>query len=164
MKLSVPFRVKRIKRREIPAFEKNGCVAQEVHGSEFVFVVLHSSHVEVQTPGKVQVQGIEKRLLRSKPGIKDSVLVGTVHEGLVTIVDALLIEQVAQRKFSWPERLVNLEVLHGGFEDDLASGLPLAEKWNRGLLAMFDRVHERTDGGLLLRLKGKTTAHLCMER
>lgn len=158
------FSMKEITRRELPAYERHGVIAQEVAGPELLFIIMHQTRTDLETAGEMAAE-VPQGLREARSGVSDTVLVGSVSgAGTAPLVDILMLERKSHRGKPWKERLKTLCSLHSRLPEDVQAKYPLAREWNRGLLRAFDEVVGDGGLGLLLRVDGKAQAVLCSRR
>lgn len=165
MKFSRPFAVKAIKRRELPSHERAGCLAQEMAGSDLLFVTFHTSRTDVQLISGLPAPGASQELFECQAGLGDTVALGSLQEPeRVILLDVLMIEKKSQRKLGWMARMEALAQLWERLSVQARERYPLARRWTRALLRAFDEVQDQGGAGLLLRQSGKPGAIQCTER
>jgi hypothetical protein len=163
MKIVEPFKTKKITRRELPSYERKGCLAQELAEEELAFAIFHSSSTDIERLSGLPVMA-NKELLQCRVGIEDTVVVGGLRDGKMILNDLLMLEQRAQRKFPWKQRLEILQMAWKRFPEDVQVLFPIARTWGRGLLKAFDDVQKGGGAGLLLRVPGEAEAIQCTGR
>jgi len=164
--MKLPFKQSSIRRWELPALERRGCIAQEVIGKKLILVQFHQTHTECIFPNDLPIPRLEKKF-RTVPrvDIRDTIAVGFLHKlSAISLVDILTVDGRSVRGKRWPERLETLKLLHDGFNDDGKKKFPMAQQWERGFMMAFDELSAgNLGGGLLIRVPGKPQALLCME-
>jgi hypothetical protein len=151
----------RIERWELPAYERRGCVAQEVPGKEILVITLHQTRVDLETSGGVAAQ-VPSKLRSVHPGVSDTVLLGSLYDsGHVALLDVLMVNQKSYRGKSWKDRLDALVSLCASLPRAFNDEFWIAGTYTYGLMRVFDRVVEKEGLGLLLRIEGKPQAILC---
>jgi len=107
------FVAEEISRLSLPAHERRGVFAQEVVGSQLLVVTFHQTSVDLETIGGVTVEA-DKELRNIHTGISDTVLIGSVsRDGVVFLLDLLMLNRKSVRGEYWKERLTLLDALCG---------------------------------------------------
>lgn len=157
-KASVKFDL--IGRREIPALERRGAVAQDVLG-DLVMITFHHGGTDIEDPFGVAVE-VPESMRKCRAGVSDTVVVASLSErSEVSLLDVMMVERRSLRGLPWRERLEILGGLHSRLTDDAKKMFPLARRWSRGLVKVLgERMAD--GGGLLIRVPGKNRGLLCM--
>lgn len=159
-----PIPMKEIERRELPAYERRGCVAQEIPGKEILVITLHQTRVDIETVAGVAAQ-VPSKLRSIHSGVSDTVLLGSPYkDGNVALLDILMVNQKSQRGKAWKDRFAVLDDLYEKLPDDFTDEFYIARDYSSGLMKVFDQVVEKGGLGLLLRIEGKPQAILCKGR
>jgi hypothetical protein len=151
---------KTIKRRELPALERMGCVAQIISGDKIVVVTFHPTVVDWETETEVTVS-VPSSLRDVETGYSDTVLLGCVSDGVPSLLDILMLHKKSQRQRPWRARVAIMEGVVSTIGARFSPGLRMAEIKRSGLLRVFDRTADSGGMGLLLRCPGKLAPLLC---
>jgi hypothetical protein len=152
---------KAIKRRELPALERRGCVAQIISGDKIVVVTFHPTVVDWETETEVTVS-VPASLRAVETGYSDTVLLGCLSgEGIPSLLDILMLQKKGQRQRSWRARVAIMEGMVSTIGARFNPGLRMAEIKRSGLIKVFDEVVDSGGMGLLLRCSGKSVPLLC---
>lgn len=162
----LPFKTRKIQRREIPAYERNGYIAQEMSSYDLVFVLFHQTKTAVEYPNGLPVVDLDDEVYQGEPGpgIRDTVVLGFARgKSAIVLVDAVSIDNRSLRAAKWQDRLEALRLLHAGFSERGTRVYPLARSWHRGLLGAYDDVIAGKGAGILLRVPGRAQVVLCSD-
>ena len=165
--MKLPFKHASIKRWELPALERKGCLAQEVIGKKLILVKFNQTHTECMFPNDLPIPRLEKKFkVVPRADIRDTIAVGFLRKlSEINLVDIVMVEGRSVRGKRWSERLETLRLLYEGFNEKGKKQFPMAQQWERGFMKAFDDIVARKNGGgLLIRVPGKPQALLCVEK
>lgn len=156
--------VTKITRRQLPAYEKNGCVALELYG-DLISVILHQARVDYETEFGVAVD-IPHEYRELKSGVNDTIFLGNIWpDGKIRILDILMLDKKSQRGKTWMIRRKIMESFFASsklgkeFKEKVVLTIPK----DRSLVRLYDNVLARQGKGLFLRTEKKKEIILCVE-
>lgn len=150
-----------IRRRELPAYERAGCVAQLVMGSEILTITLHETSVDWETERGVTVP-VSKGLSDIETGYSNTVLIGSVcREGKPYLLDTLMLQKKSQRQKAWRARVAIASNIVSRVGRHFDPVLRIAPEVSSGLLVAFDTVCSKGGLGMIVRVSGKPVNILC---
>ena len=152
---------KTIKRRELPALERRGCVAQIISGNRILVVTFHPTVVDWETETEVTVS-VPSSLRDVETGYSDTVLLGCLSGDVTpSLLDILMMHKKSQRQRPWRARVAIMEGMVSTIGARFNPRLRMAEIKQSGLIRVFDRTADSGGMGLLLRCPGKLAPLLC---
>lgn len=145
-------------RRELPALERKGAMAQPIPG-ELVVVAFHDSRTDAESLSGVSVD-VGDKIRQCKAGVPDTIVLASLLEGgVASMLDVFMVKGVDVRSEPWVRRYDELLRLRANMSSEGHDCFSVSELHKQGFMKLF----RESRNGLLVRVPGKKRPTLCQE-
>jgi len=152
--------LERIKRNQLPSYERRGFFAQEIIGTRLVYFRLKLSGVDATTLGGVPVD-IPSCLSNIVPKIGGTVFLSSISGDNVSILDITTYLGKPCVLMPWSDRFDLIGKICNNFTIPMVEYCSFSTLRSVGLIPFYDEVVSSGGLGLLLREHGRDNILLC---